>query len=157
MLSSKRRRRKGEGTLTANIPIGDLFLTDAEGKSYRLSWSGKGRARRDPRVLPAGTYRLRTYRIERVEKRVHWHISATAATLQKIEIVEGKVTRLDVDPRIHLASQVTGKRGAIKITGAGGASGAGLTIYRSGARIPMEYRLLGGDKTVLETGSMEYG
>ena len=59
-----------------------------------------------------------------------------------------------MDSRIHVASRVSGKHGAMKISGA---KEAGLTIYRSGARIPIEYRVLDGDKAVLATGLMEYG
>jgi hypothetical protein len=38
-----------------------------------------------------------------------------------------------------------------------GAKGAGLTIYRSRSRIPIEYRLLDADKKELAAGKMKYG
>jgi len=68
--------------------------------------------------------------------------------------VEGKNTRLEFDLRIHLASRIAGQRGSVYVAGA---HRAGLTIYREGARIPMEYRLLDGDGKTLTTGPMEYG
>ena len=148
------RMGKGEGTLSSNIARGDLFLTDAQGKAYRLSWDNKSSAKKDPRTLPSGNYHLRTYRIEQEEKGVSWHISATAQKIQEIEVLAGKDVKVTMDSRIHVASRVSGKHGAMKISGA---NKAGLTIYRSGARIPIEYRVLDGDKAVLATGLMEYG
>ena len=85
-VTKRKRKRKGEGTLTSNISRGDLFLTDSQGKSFRVSWDTKGNAKPEPRSLPAGKYRLRTYRIEHEEKGVSWHVSGTAHKIQELEV-----------------------------------------------------------------------
>ncbi len=66
---------------------------------------------------------MRTDRSERLEKRAHWHVSATASTLQKTEITETEITeteiiereiierkgaRFDVGLPVHRPSQITG-------------------------------------------------
>ena len=153
-VTKRKSMRKGEGTLSANIARGDLFLTNAQGKAYRLSWDNKSSSKKDPRTLPSGKYHLRTYRIEHEEKGISWHISGTAHKIQEIEVLAGKDAMVAIDSRIHMGSRVSGKRGMMKISGT---KGAGLTIYRSGARIPIEYRVLDADKNVLATGMMEYG
>lgn len=153
-VTKRKRKQKGEGTLTSNISRGDLFLTDAQGKSFRLSWDTKGKAKQEPRTLPAGKYRLRTYRIEHEEKGVSWHVSGTAHKIQEIEVLAGKDVKVEIDPRIHIGTRVSGRMAMMKISGA---KGAGLTIYRSGTRIPMEYILLDADKNELAAGTMEYG
>ena len=153
-LTKKTRMRTGEGTLSSNIPRGDLFLTDAHGKSFRLSWATRGDAAPKPRTLPAGKYRLRTYRIEREKEGVSWHISATAHTIQEVEVLAGKNVTVKIDARIHMTSHVRGKRAMMSIVGA---KHAGLSIYRAQSRIPVKYRVLDRDKNELASGAMTYG
>ncbi len=103
-----------------------------------------GDAAPKPRTLPAGKYRLRTYRIEREKEGVSWHISARAHTIQEVEVLAGKNVALKIDARIHMTSHVRGKMDR-------------MSIYRAQSRIPVKYCVLDRDKNELAAGAMTYG
>lgn len=145
---------EGEGTLSSNISNGEMFLVDARGKSFRLSWKTEAKQSPAARALPAGKYRLRTYRIQRELKGETWHLSSTAPAIRTVEIVAGENTVLKVDRRITVTSRVKGKRGMMNIVGE---HGAGLSIYQAGRRIPIRYRVLDAEGEELAQGAMTYG
>ena len=117
----------------------------------RLRW-GSGDAPRG-RAVPAGEYTLAGYRVVRGE----WMISA-AAGREKLQLEPGETVALEIEPkvRVKLAPTVArdGARLAMTILGEGK---AGLTIYRAGRRIPIEYALEDAAGEVLASGTMRYG
>ena len=145
---------EGGGTVTSDFDEGDLFLLDEYGASYRLSWTGLESEEERVRSVPAGTYRLRTYRIVRREGDALWHISVTAPTLQTIDVRPGENIKVEVGADIHLGKKLGGERAQMRISDA---EGAGLSIYREGKRIPIDYRILGSGGEQLASGRMRYG
>lgn len=143
-----------EGTLTANFPAGELFLTSSEGESFRLSWNSESKQKPTPRTLPAGKYTLRTYRIQREHEGVEWHVSATAPKIQVIEVIAGQNVIVKVNEGITITSGIKGHMGSMNIVGA---PRVGLSIYRDQKRIPIDYRVLSKDGEQLAKGSMRYG
>ncbi len=150
--SSKPRR--GEGTLSANITHGDIFLTSEHGESYRLSWDPHGKQEPGTRTLPEGVYTLRTYRIVMQHEDETWHTSVTSHKIRTVEVENGSNTKLLIDPTIQIGSRMRGKRGTMSFQGM---NKAGLTIYKEGKRIPVGYRVLDASGAELAKGSMRYG
>ena len=145
---------KGAGTLTVGFREGDLFLENEDGRAYRLSWTCAEPMSNRTRSLPAGVYRLRTYRICGQKNGESWHISGTAPTVRKITVRAGENVAVDIDERITLKKRI-GKRSVS--VGIGGDKGVGLTIYREQKRIDMGYRLMNRANDKLAAGSMRYG
>ncbi|MFT7678736.1 MAG: hypothetical protein ACI8QC_002733 [Planctomycetota bacterium] len=143
-----------EGTVEVSFAAGDLFLEHEDGQAYRLSWSADESEEGRGRVLPVGEYRLRTYRILAMAGEQPWHISVTKPTIKKVQVLEGEVTEIDIDPDIHLSTRVGRGMGMVNIAGE---QRAGLTIYRGQQRIPMGYSLLDADGEQVAEGSMAYG
>ena len=156
--------------MSSTIGAGELFLRGPKKKAYRLVWKANDKDRR--RALPAGLYTITGYRLSRKDRQgKEWFLSATSHGHKKIQVSAGKPTRVEIDSRIHLstsASARTGKlRGNMMISGdgAGGRGGniliptrrIGLSIYRSGKRISIPYRVLDRDKAELASGIMKYG
>jgi len=142
------------GTVTPEFLEGDLFLTDADGRNWRLTWSGDEDGTQRARALPAGTYQLKTYRIVRYEAGERWHVSATSLGIAELDVIAGEELLVELDDAIVLRSSLSRKRAQLKFEGA---AEAGLTIYRDGARIPVDYRLLAANGALLSAGPMEYG
>jgi hypothetical protein len=153
-ITSTKAVGEGQGSVTSNITNGDLFLVDAEGKAFRLSWQDGASDKPEARVLPAGEYSLRTYRIARKQQGQDWHLSATAPKIQKVEVLEGKSVAIKVRHQITITSNVQGRMGTMNIIGA---PKVGLSIYRDQKRIPIDYRVLDADGKPLATGAMRYG
>ena len=158
------------GYLTSTIADGELFLRGPENRMYRLEWKSKAEQQR--LALPAGHYTITGYRIARTDKQgKRWFLSATSHGHRKIRVVAGKTEKVEIDLRIHLSTTATtrsGKiRGSMMISGdsAGGRRGKlliaprriGLSVYRSGKRIPISYRILDNTGSELATGTMKYG
>lgn len=144
----------GHGTLTPSFLRGDLFLVDDAGRSHRLSWSGDEGDSERRRALPAGDYALRTYRIVRDVEGVTWHVSASAPRIRGVRVVAGEDARFDVSASIRLRSRVAGGQARMTIQGD---AKAGLTIYRAGKRIPIDYRITDEGGATLASGAMRYG
>lgn len=144
----------GEGTLTTNLKAGVVFLENEYGEAFRLSWKAGEADGARGRTLPEGEYKLRTYRVMREEAGQKWHVSATAPKIQMVTIKEGKTLNLELDPGITISSQTKGARAMMSITGQ---HGAGLSIYRDSARIPMAYRFTNPAGEQVAKGAMNYG
>ena len=100
-----------------------------------------------------------------------WFLSATSHGHRKLQVATGKSLRVEIDPRIHLSTKATAQagklRGSMMFSGdsAGGRHGnllkpvrrIGLSIYRSGKRIPIPYRVLDSTGSKLASGAMKYG
>lgn len=143
---------EGLGAVVPSFEQGDLFLTNADGFAFRLSWTGDEEER--PRALPAGKYVLKTYRIVRDEDDERWHVSATRPTIQAVEVQAGATTTVEIDDSIRISSKLNGDQAQMMISGD---SNAGLSIYRGGKRIPIDYRILGDDDSLVASGRMRYG
>jgi hypothetical protein len=144
---------EGLGTLTPGFERGDLFLTSADGTALRLSWTGAEGEERT-RALPAGEYVLKTYRIVRTKGDELWHISATSPSIQRLKVKAGANLAVEVDETIRLRAKLGSQRAQMTIQGQ---NGAGLTIYRDGKRIPIDYRVVDDAGEVVASGRMRYG
>jgi hypothetical protein len=144
----------GGGNVRPSFARGDLNLLDEHGGSVRLSWTGDESEDDRWRALPAGKYRLRTYRIVREDEGELWHVSATRPTIATLEVEPGAELVLDLDASIRISSRLKNGQAQMNITGE---DGAGLSIYRAGARIPIGYRVMSDDGEVLASGDMRYG
>lgn len=153
-LDTPSAQKTGEGTLSTNLKAGELFLEDAEGQAYRLTWQASEEAAGRTRSLPAGAYKLRTYRILGDGDAANWHVSASAPKIQMVEIRAGQDTALELVTSIQITSKRHGKQAQMSITGH---QGAGLSIYRDALRIPMRYRLMDDHGEELLSGAMTYG
>lgn len=147
-----------------------MFLRGPKREVYRLEWKARDKDRR--RSLPPGLYTITGYRLSRQDKHGEkWFLSATSHGHRKLQVASDKPARVEIDPRIHLstsaATQAGKLRGSMMLSGdsSGGRSGdilkaarrIGLSIYRSGKRIPIPYRILDNKKAELASGIMKYG
>ena len=147
-----------------------MFLRGSKREVYRLEWKAGDKDRRRP--LPPGLYTITGYRLSRQDKHGEkWFLSATSHGHRKLQVASDKPARVEIDPRIHLSTNATARagklRGNMMISGdsAGGRRGnllktprrIGLSIYRSGKRIPIPYRILDNKKAELASGIMKYG
>jgi len=153
-MSAEGASEDGMGTVTPSFERGDLFLVDEEGTAFRLSWTGDEKDGERKRALPAGKYALRTYRIVREKDGERWHVSATRPTIMSVEVKAGSNVEVEVDDSISISSRLNSGQAQMMIHGD---KKAGLSIYRAGKRIPIGYRVLGDDGTVLASGNMRYG
>ena len=170
--SSKTTGKDGRktGYVASTITDGELFLRGPENRMYRLEW--KSNAEQQRLALPPGHYTITGYRIARTDKQgKKWFLSATSHGHKKIKITAGKTEKVEIDPRIHLSTTATAQsgkiRGSMMISGdsAGGRLGKlliaprriGVSVYRSGKRIPISYRILDNTGAELAGGTMKYG
>ena len=153
-LASAAAPKVDEGTLTTNLKAGVVFLEDAKGLAYRLSWSQDEAGDARARALPAGEYKLRTYRVLKQDAGRSWHLSSSAPTIQKLTIRAGQEHTLKLDQRIHINARIHGKQAQMGIKGH---EAAGLSIYRDGVRIPIRYSLNNSAGESLASGAMNYG
>lgn len=145
---------KRTGTVSPSFDRGDLFLENARGAVYRLSWTGDESPEASARVIPAGNYKLKTYRIVQEREGELWHISATKASIKEVKVKAGGHTTVVVDDAVTMGSVLHGNRAQMTIQGE---RGAGLSIYRAGRRIPIGFQVVGRSGEVLSKGKMRYG
>lgn len=149
---------KGEGFVTPAFAQGALIVEDASGRLTRLSWedAAPGDKRR---ALPAGEYALRTYRLIRKDSSgTEWILSATANPVKTISVRPGQETRVALDEGILLKSGLKQAHGTLNLAMEfKGDQGSGLTIYASGKRIPVRYRVVDPAGKEIAAGSMTYG
>lgn len=124
-------------------PAGDVTLV----------WSKGGK-----RALPAGTYRVRTTRVERERGGMHWFLSSTSPPRESITIKAGRTVRVEVDDAVHFTCRARRKDDRIQLGFAiKGADGRGLSVYKNDRRVPVTYKVLAKDGKVLASGTMNYG
>ena len=153
-----------EGFVTPNFKVGSLFLKDRHGKVIRLAWEPVGEAEPAPgvsavRPLPPGSYTLTGYRIvRRDDQGTPWFISAISAHgMRKIEIKPGQTQTININPGV-LVRTSPGRNAGVPVTMAIlGQQHAGLSIYKNGKRIPINYSITSPGGKLLETGKMKYG
>lgn len=166
----------GHGVLVPSFAEGSVLLKDAVGDVVRVAWEsvtsaskvpgGKAVARAKPseasmrRSLPAGVYTLIGYRVIRRDRSGRsWFVSATDPLgIRKFAVVSGKQKRLEIDERVSVECAARRTRMGLRLqVTVSGEIEAGLSIYRAGRRIPMEFRVLDSGGRVIARGGMEYG
>lgn len=144
------------GFLELRAGEGALFLKDAEGVPWRVSWErdvdGELAADRR-RALPAGAYTVVGYRRIEREGDALWHLSVTGQKIRTIDVDTGAVQPVEIDATVRIARGLRGKMISMTIQGEGR---SGLSVYKDGRRIPVRYRLVGPDGVEAE-GPMRYG
>jgi len=125
-------------------------------RSASLVWSGDAA---EPRALPAGTWRVRTTRIERVTKAgEHWFVSSTSPHGQELELENGKTAKLEVSPVVMFAAKAQRQGRTLQLGFAiTGKDRRGLSVYRNKKRVPVRYEVTDKDGNVLSSGRMNYG
>jgi hypothetical protein len=133
---------------------GAALLRAEDGRLVRLSWEDEV-ARDRRRGLAPGRYELVGYRLLARDRRgVEWHVSAGGKAIREVVLESGTETRLGLDPTIAL--RALSSPGGPRVT-VQGESGAGLSIYRAGHRIPLGYRLRDFAGRALVSGAFTYG
>ncbi|MBL4845241.1 MAG: hypothetical protein JKY65_06935 [Planctomycetes bacterium] len=150
LIEAGAKRKRGEGTVKATLKEGEVFLKRGD-QVYRLTYNSKDSGR--GRHLPPGEYTLFGYRIVNG----NWHTSATGGH-SKVLIRKGKTTKLKLNSaiRIQVRAQRKGQGVSLRM-GIGGDKVNGLSIYRDGKRVPIEYRLQLDGNSPPATGTMNYG
>jgi len=156
------------GFVAPSFDEGTIVLKNASDEFVRLEWPKTDRVTAKKtdrpiatmrRPLPPGKYTVTNYRmVRRDHGGREWFISATGKNIRQIEVVAGQTHRLDLRPEIAMNCRV-------KMTASGvdvqavimGEHHAGLTIYRDGKRIPMEFVIVDADGKELASGPMTYG
>jgi hypothetical protein len=144
----------GEGSVSSSFKAGVVMLENVKRESFRLSWTKGESGKQRLRSLPAGEYRLRTFRIEELLDGQLWHISASAPNIQRVLVREGEHLTLELESNIKMKSKLKGKA---VMMGISSSNGAGLSIYRDGVRIPISYKVLDAHGKPEAKGSMNYG
>ena len=143
------------GYVTLSEGIGALLVKDADGQDWRLSWEGDESGADRRRALPQGSYDVTGYRlIDRSREDELWHISATGVRHWRLEVDAGETEEVEIDATVHMRSGMRGKRATMSIVGM---HGAGLSIYKDGRRIPINFRVTDSQGEVLAKGPMNYG
>lgn len=133
---------------------GAALLRAEDGSLVRLSWEDET-ARDRRRGLEPGRYELVGYRLlARDARGVPWHLSAGGQAIRELTLTAGTETRLALDPTIDLHASLAHEGPRVTVQGE---SGAGLSIYRAGRRIPLRYRLRDRSGRELESGAFRYG
>ncbi|MHC4135502.1 MAG: hypothetical protein ACYS0K_11000 [Planctomycetota bacterium] len=110
------------------------------------------------RALPAGTYRVRTTRVEREKGGVHWFLSSTSPPRERVTVKAGRTVRVAVDDTVHFEPRIRRQDDRIQLGFAiKAADGRGLSVYKNDRRVPVTYKVLAKDGKVLASGTMNYG
>ena len=151
------------GFITPGFDEGTLFLKSAASEHYRLEWAGKagesGAAADRRRAVPAGEYALVGYRIIRRDAQgTTWFISATGSNLRRLTVQASEEQQASIDETIRLTGGAHPSEGTVEIhVMVAGIKGSGLSIYRDGRRIDIDYRLLDAQGKELARGTLAYG
>jgi hypothetical protein len=106
-------------------------------------------------VIPAGEYEITGYRIAaRDESGVEWFLAATQPFMRELEVVDGETLHIEIDPRIHLAMKSSEQRVDVMVHGD---QSAGMSIYRGGRRIPLDFKVMTPNGELVTQGSFHYG
>ena len=143
------------GYVTLTQGIGAVLVKDADGQPWRLSWEADDQGTDRRRGLPPGSYDVTAYRmIDRSREDAEWHISVSGLREWKLEVDAGETAELEVDATVHMRAGVRRGMASMSIVGM---HGAGLSIYKDGRRIPINFRVIDSQGEVLAKGPMNYG
>jgi hypothetical protein len=142
----------GSGRVTASFKAGSVGFAGPDG-DVTLVWKKGG-----VRALPAGTYRVRTTRVEREKGGVHWFLSSTSPPRERVTVKAGRTVRVAVDDTVHFEPRIRRQDDRIQLGFAiKAADGRGLSVYKNDRRVPVTYKVLAKDGKVLASGTMNYG
>jgi len=169
----------GYGLVVPSFDEGVVVLRNAKRHVVRVAWEAptpkdrkvkkgvpsvqkrrKSAAGHNSRALDPGVYTVIGYRVMRRDKTgTLWFVSATETRgLKRISVTAGKRQRIAIDPAIAVDCAAlrskTGLRILMTITGE---NESGLTIFRQGRRIAIEYRVLDAQGRAIASGVMKYG
>ncbi len=140
---------------------GSAILSGPDG-DVALVWDATDDAAK--RALPPASYRIRTLRIERIERTdasdesTHWFVSSTGPAQEKVTVKAGMTAKLEVSATVHFEGQVKRKGGQLQLGfSIKSKAGRGLSVYRSDARVKTTYEILDRKGKVLASGPMNYG
>ncbi|MFT7667537.1 MAG: hypothetical protein ACI8X5_000216 [Planctomycetota bacterium] len=147
---------KNLGYVVPSFDQGSVVLKNSGGKLYRLLWNEVAATSKDRRRgVPAGDYTMVGYRLnKRDNEGKRWDLSATHAKLRKITVEAGVQLELDISETITIKHRLS--PGIVDLA-VGGVAPAGLTIYREGKRIPIQFELLDETGKVHTKGRFNYG
>lgn len=167
--SAEASDRDEVGFIVPSFDAGSLLLKNEHDEYVRLEWpvmdrrsdrASRPRAAHDTRrPLPPGKYTLTNYRIAR---RGHdgrdWFISATGKNIRQLEVTAGQEQRVELRAEIGMncRTRPTSQGVDVQVT-IMGEHHAGLTIYRDGKRIPLEFVVTDADGKELASGPLKYG
>ena len=119
-----------------------------DGGEMTLVWDPKGPA---PEA-PPGKYRVRTTRISRE----NFLISAAAGPEPALTVKDKAELKVDETVRFDGHARIHGKKLDLGFS-IKGKDGRGLSVYKDGKRVPVNYKVLAKDGAVLAEGTMNYG
>ena len=163
------KERGDVGFLTPTFDEGTLLLKSKSGEHYRLAWikderdqSAGAAAAADSdrrRALPAGEYQLTNYvLLRRDAKQVQWFLSATGRLIRKIIVKAGEEQKIKLAEAVFMQCRAKPAHSQFEITMMiAGEHHSGLSLYRNGRRIPVQYRIIDQEGNELATGPMQYG
>lgn len=121
-----------------------------------LVWSAKDKDRR--RALPAGTYSLRTTRLEREKDGAWWFLSSTGPAVREIQVAPRSPSKLSIDDKVVFKGNAKMHGNKLQLGfSITGSDERGLSIYKNGKRVPVTYEILNRKGKVLARGQMNYG
>lgn len=139
----------------SDLGAGSIILAGPDG-DVTLSWAAADEARE--RLLPAGTYRLRTTRSERSQGDEHWFVSSTGPAGKPRRFAAGAVETIKVDDSVRFEGRAKRESGELQLNFMiAAADGRGLSVYRDDRRVDVGYEVLDRKGGVLATGTMNYG
>ncbi|MFI5403436.1 MAG: hypothetical protein ACHQ1G_10895 [Planctomycetota bacterium] len=101
---------------------------------------------------PPGTYRVRTTRI----LRENFLVSSTGRPEPSHTV--GEKTELKLDETVHFKCHAKRKGAKLQLGfSITAADGRGLSVYKDDRRVPVTYKVLAKDGSVLAEGKMTYG
>ncbi len=182
MHGSPKAGTSGHGLVVPSFKRGLVVLRDTKGRVVRVVWE-KPVPKTDkpvrrptvkphdpkrighspgnkPRALDPGVYTLIGYRVIRYDKSGRrWFVSATASRgVRRFAVVAGRRQKIAIDPTIAVDCAARRTKSGLRILMTiSGEEESGLTIFRAGRRIPIEYRVLDARGRTIARGLMEYG
>ena len=154
----KRPSRSTDGAaIVKSKDAGSVVLAGPGGDEVCIVWGP-----RQPQArVTSGRYSVRTTRIERKRDDERWFLSSCGPTghkQKKIKLKRGENT-FKLGDSVHFEGVVRGWRDGRPHLGfmVRGKDNRGLSVYRSGKRVPVTYKVLTRKGKVLKQGSMNYG
>ena len=172
----------GYGLVVPSFEQGVVVLRDAKRHVIRVAWepptpkgtkskdgkkaASSGQKRDKPtagdnsRALDPGVYTVIGYRVIRRDKAgARWFVAATESRgLKRISVTRGQRQKIEIDPAIAVdCAALRTKSGLRILMTITGENESGLTIFRQGRRIAIEYRVLDAQEREVVSGVMKYG
>jgi hypothetical protein len=149
----------GWGSLRGSEGATTLYLVPEETGSamepVRLVFAKEG----ETLPLPAGSYTIRHYSVQRTWKGQTWTLSSSGKVGRPVDILSGATSNLDLDTRVHLGLRLKAAndgnvRASVSLTGD---DEKGVAVFRGSERIPVVAHLLGDTGTRLAEAPLAYG